>query len=129
MLDGRIRLTAAGPRTPEEAWERYARPSLWPTWSPQIRRVDVPEDRLRPGLRGTVRSYGPLAVPFEVVAVDEGARTWRWVVRLGPVRLRLDHAVRAAGAGSATDLVVRGPWPVIGAYAPLAALALRRLVR
>lgn len=129
VLDGRLALHVRGARSPDEVWESYARPSLWSTWSPQIRRVEVPEDRLRVGLRGRVFSYAPLGVPFEVLAVDEVARTWRWVVRPGPVEVRLDHAVRADGGQTVTDLVLHGPWPVIALYAPLATLALRRLVR
>ncbi|MFE5392988.1 SRPBCC family protein [Streptomyces sp. NPDC056568] len=84
---------------------------------------------LRPGLTGTVESYARIRVPFRVEAVDGVLRTWSWRVRLGPVRVRLHHCVRAREHGSETSLTMRGPMLVLAAYAPLARLALGRLVR
>ena len=118
------------------AWERYADPALWSTWSPQIQRVDTAMTRLSAGASGTVRAgllpHPTLGVPFEVLEVDEPTRTWTWRVRLAPgglVRLHLEHGVEAHGDGSATWLHVTGPAPVVVAYAPLARLAMTRLVR
>ncbi len=63
-----------------------------------------------------------------MLAVDEAAREWTWEARLGPLRLRLEHGVTAHPAGSATWLRVHGPLPVIMGYAPVARIALGRLV-
>ena len=114
------------------AWERYADPALWSTWAPQIQRVDTAMTRLSAGGTGTVRagflSRPTLGVPFEVLAVDETAREWEWKARVGPLTLRLEHGVTAHLTGSSTWLRVHGPLPVILGYAPLARLALNRLV-
>ena len=118
------------------AWERYADPSLWSTWSPQIQRVDTAATRLTAGATGTVRAgllpHPTLPVPFEVLEVDEAARTWTWRVRMDPfglVRLHLEHGVEAHAGGSATWLRVTGAAPVVLGYAPVARLAMTRLVR
>ena len=76
--------------------------------------------------------HGPLGVrvPFEVLSVDEGRRRWSWRVRAALVTLELVHEVLERPDGGAdTTLEVTGPAPVVLAYAPLAQLALRRLVR
>lgn len=127
-----VTLRTRGDADPDTAWERYADPDLWSTWSPQIQRVDLDAPRLVPGARGTVRAgllpWPTLPVPFRVLEVDEPGRTWAWTVRLGPVGLRLEHGVVPEPGGSATWLTVHGPAPVVAAYAPLARLALGRLV-
>lgn len=127
-----LTLTARGTARPEVAWERYAQPALWPTWSPQIWRVEAPGDRIAPGSTGTVRAVGGVPIRFTVLTVDEASRTWTWRARLGPVVLTLDHAVQpdasSAPDGSATELRMTGPAPVVYGYAPLARLALGRLV-
>ena len=127
-----LRLSAEGPVDPAEAWDRYLRPARWAEWSPQIRRVERSEEQIRPG--GTGRVWGPpgLAVDFRVTEVDEAARTWSWQVRVlvAGVRLGLSHGVQEReGGGTRTWLTVRGARPVVLAYAPLARLALSRLVR
>ena len=114
------------------AWERYADPSLWSTWAPQIQRVDTTMDRLVPGGTGTLYA-GPLPWPtvgvtFRVLAVDEAAREWAWQTHLGPVRLRLEHGVTPHLRGSTTWLRLTGVLPVVLGYAPVARLALRQLV-
>ncbi|WP_299035573.1 SRPBCC family protein [uncultured Pseudokineococcus sp.] len=132
----RLSLTtgAAGAAPVEEAWERYAQPALWSTWSPQIRSVDLPA-RIAPGVRGAVHGPGGLRADVVVEDVDEQRRTWSWSVVLGRpgvpgVGLHLDHAVEAApGGGCSTSLVLTGPAPVVLGYAPAAWWALRRLVR
>ncbi|HEX8497864.1 MAG TPA: SRPBCC family protein [Actinomycetales bacterium] len=128
-----VRLSASGDASPELAWQRYERFDLWPTWSPQIRGVQVDAELLAAGLRGTV--VGPLGfrVEFHVDAVDAAARTWSWTVRpawpLAVVELSLVHAVTGLPGGrSTTTLASTGPAPVVLAYAPLALIALRRLV-
>ncbi len=125
-----MRVTASGPEDPATAWERYASLAAWPEWAGHIASVDADGERLRPGLRGTVSGPLGLGVRFVVREVDEAARTWSWDVRTGPVRLRLDHDVAArAGGGTTTGLDLEGPAPVVLGYAPVARLALARLVR
>lgn len=126
---GHLTLHAAGPAAPETVWQRYACLDEWASWSPQIRSVQAAERRLRAGLRGTVTSLGGVRAAFVVDAVDPGRRTWAWRVRLGPVSLRLLHELRAREDGSATRLTMHGPRLALLAYAPLARLALGRLVR
>jgi hypothetical protein len=125
-------LEAAGPARVAESWERYAQPARWPTWAPQVLRVRVDGDRARihPGMTGEVRSFLPPAAAFVITAVDELSRTWSWRVTLGPLWLTLDHRVDPClDGGTTTWLRLRGPLPVVLAYAPLARLALHRLVR
>jgi hypothetical protein len=127
-----LTLRARGTAPAELAWERYADPARWSQWAPQIQRVDTSMTRLVAGGRGRVRAglvpRATLPVPFEVLEVDEAARRWTWRAWLGPVTLHLVHGVDAEAAGSATWLRVSGPLPVVLAYAPLARLALGRLV-
>lgn len=129
-----VTLRTRGDAAPDTAWERYADPALWSSWSPQIQRVDLDAPRLVTGARGTVRAgvllpRPRLPVPFTVLEVDEAARTWAWSVRVGIVTLHLEHGVVPEPGGCATWLTIRGPAPVVAAYAPLARLALGRLVR
>ena len=71
---------------------------------------------------------------FRIDAVDHEARTWSWSVRSGPLRLSFDHGVDPAegdpgrATGSTAWLVTHALWPVAVGYAPLARLALGRLV-
>jgi len=125
----RATITASGGADPAVAWARYENLELWSTWSPQIQEVIAATHRLSPGLNGLV--VGPLGVrvPFEVLAVDPEAMEWRWHVRLGPVHARLDHVVRHAPGGCTTEVVIDAPAFAVVGYRPLAALALRRLVR
>jgi hypothetical protein len=127
-----LTLRAHGPASEALAWERYADPALWSTWAPQIQRVDTQLTRLAAGGTGTVRAgllpHPTIGVPFQVLAVDEAAREWAWEVHVGPVRLRLEHGVTAHPDGSATWLRVHGPRLVLLGYAPVARIALGRLV-
>lgn len=129
---GTVSTAVDGGADVDAAWARYRQPSRWPGWSPQLSAVDVDgPDRLLPGLRGTVRGPVPPALPFEVTAVDEPARTWSWTVHLGPVPLHLEHGVEplADRPGCRATLRLTGPWPLVLGYLPLARLALRRLVQ
>ena len=129
---GELNLKARGPADVALAWERYADPGLWSTWAPQIQRVDTDMSRLRAGGQGVVRAgvlpHPTLGIRFSVLDVDEEARSWVWKVNLGPVRLVLEHGVEPEGTGSITSLRLRGPLPVLLAYAPVARFALGRLV-
>ena len=122
------RLSARGSADPALAWQRYLEVDAWRTWSPHILGVDADASRIAVGVSGRVHVVGGLRVPFTVTDVDPERGTWSWVARLGPVRLTLHHAVRAHPCGSATDLVMEGPDAVLLGYAPLAWVALRRLV-
>ena len=123
-----LTLHAAGGADPAQAWERYADPSRWAQWAPQISRVSTDASRIAGGVTGRV--YGPLGVhvDFVVEDVDEEARRWVWRVRFGPLRLHLEHRVTGHPRGAATSLRLDGPLPVLLGYAPLARLALGRLV-
>ncbi|MFF8831166.1 SRPBCC family protein [Streptomyces sp. NPDC015131] len=123
-----LTLRAAGRADPDTVWRRYTSYRQWPVWSPQIVRVDAPGERVLPGARGTVRSYLGVSAAFLVESVDHERRDWSWRVRLGPVRMRLAHEVRPYGDGTETRLRMAGPALALAAYAPVARLALRRLL-
>ena len=125
-----LTLHATGPVGPGEVWERYAVPARWPEWAPQIAGVEVPVARLAAGVRGRVRAPLGVVLPFVVETVDEAARQWSWTVSAGPVRLHLVHWVaEGPDSGSTTGLRISGPAPLVVGYAPLAHLAIGRLVR
>ncbi len=120
-------IEATGPARPEQVWDRYVRPAMWPSWSPQIRTVDYPHPELVAGTAGVVRGPCALAVPFRIVEL--GDDHWSWRVHPPVVgELTLRHAVTASGDGTRTTLDVDGPAVLVLGYLPLAGLALRRLV-
>jgi uncharacterized protein YndB with AHSA1/START domain len=131
-----LRTSVTGPTPPEEVWERYARPALWPTWAPQIQRVEVAAERLSGGETGRV--FGPLGFPvdFTVDSWDDAGRVWSWTVaphlplveRMSQSHLRLEHGVEPSADGSRTWLRVTGFAPLVAAYLPVTRLALYRLV-
>jgi hypothetical protein len=123
-------LEVTGPLDPQAVWERYAVPARWPEWSPQISRVEMSAPRLVAGATGKV--HGPLGVafPFVVDAVDEPARRWSWTVKLGLVKIRLEHWVtEGPDGGTTTGMRAHGPGPLVAVYAAPAQVALDRLVR
>ena len=125
-----LTLRATGPLAPAEAWERYAEPARGPTWAPQISGVQVPVPRLAAGVEGRVRAPGGVTLPFVVESVDEAARRRACTVGAGPARLDSLHWVSdGADGGSTPALPIPGPLPVVVGYAPLAQLAISRLVR
>ncbi|SHF51244.1 Polyketide cyclase / dehydrase and lipid transport [Jatrophihabitans endophyticus] len=123
-----VTVGAKGRVLPDEVWDRYRDISRWPEWAPQISRVDATDDHVAFGVTGTVVGPFGVSVDFVIETVDEQARRWTWTVRRWPVTIRLEHAVTKRGGGSATSLRLDGPLPVVVAYAPLARLALQRLV-
>jgi hypothetical protein len=125
----RLTLAAAGAAPAEQAWERYAQVAYWSRWSPQIRSVTCSSPRIRTGSTGRVHAAMGVGVDFVVDSMDETARVWVWTVRKGPLRLHLTHRVVREGDGCRTILEMSGPLPVLLGYAPLARLALGRLVR
>lgn len=122
-------LSVTGPVDVETAWDRYLFPHRWPDWAPQIRSVDVDEERLRPGLTGVVHGPPGVAVRFRVDAVDPAIHTWAWTVTALGVNVRMRHDLTASADGTVAGLTVDGPALIALTYPPLAALALRRLLR
>ncbi|MBQ6643974.1 MAG: SRPBCC family protein [Saccharopolyspora sp.] len=120
---------ASGPATPDEVWERYADPSRWPGWAPQITEVHTDAVRIAPGADGRLFAAGGVRLDFTVTDVDEQHRKWSWSVRFGLLTLHLDHGVEAAGEGSTTWLNARGPAFLIMPYMPFARSALQNLVQ
>ncbi len=118
-----IRLRRRGPASKYLIWARYRDPARWSEWAPHIRGVST-SGPLRPGLQGEVIGVLGLRARFEVLEVDAERGSWTWVVRSGPVRLRIEHEVSEGRAG----LVVSGPTAAVLAYAPLARLVLARIV-
>ncbi len=125
----RFTICATGGADPDEAWDRYIRPDRWPEWSPQIRSVDCTDSVIRPGTTGTVHGPCGVGADFEVQQVDHRIRWWSWRVEAVRVGLALEHHVDPVGAGTRTTLRIDGPAPIVIGYAPLARLALSRLVR
>lgn len=123
-----LRVVAAGPADVDDVWLRYTTPGLWSGWAPQIRAVEHPPSRIRAGGRGTVRGPLGLDVPFVVEAVDDQARRWGWCPRIGPVAIRMRHGVDAHPEGSSAWVEIAAPRLLALSYAPIASLALRRLV-
>ncbi len=120
-------VSASGPASPDLAWQRYDDLDLWSTWSRQVQGVDCAERRLRPGLTGQVLGPAGVRVPFRVTEVGE--REWTWQVSRVGVVVTMHHVVTSHPGGSATRLTMRGPVPLVLAYAPLARSALGGLVR
>ncbi|GAA2591392.1 hypothetical protein GCM10010435_82660 [Winogradskya consettensis] len=123
-------VVASGPLPADEVWDRYVRPRRWPEWSPQIRSVDYPADRLSPRTAGVVHGPFGLRVAFRILDVDElgPERSWSWSVSAIGVPLILRHTVMAIPAGTRTGLTVEGFAPVVLGYLPVARSALHRLV-
>ena len=120
-------LEARGPAPVDQAWRRYAEIPLWSTWAPQISGCR-PAAINWPSRGGTVYVSACCPSRSRVTDARAEARTWSWLVRIGPVELNLRHAVEADGAGSRTTLDIEGPAVVVIAYAPVARFALGRLV-
>ena len=119
-----MRVEATGTASRDAMWDAYADPSRWPTWAPQIRSVE-PREPIREGLEGSITGLLGVRARFRVLSVERDAGRWSWEVRTGPVRLRIDHRVDDGSA----SITIEGPAPAVLAYAPVARLALSRLVR
>jgi hypothetical protein len=127
----RLTLRADGTADLAVVWERYAIPSSWSSWAPQIRRVECSAERLAVGVTGTVFGVVPhLGAKFEVVEFHEEDHRWVWDVVAGRIAMRLDHRSESRiGGGTSTALVVDGPVAAVLTYAPVARLSLENLVR
>jgi hypothetical protein len=120
-------LAATGPTPVDEVWGRYSTPDRWVEWAPQIRSVSC-SGPLVPGMSGTVHGPWPMRIPFEIRSVDATARVWSWRVGVGPLGVVMDHGVEASGSGARAWVRLHAPTPLVAPYAPVARLALRRLV-
>ena len=122
-------ISAEGPAPTSDVWRRYSRPALWPGWAPQIRRVVTDAEVVAPEVTGTVHGPLLLRIPFRILAVDPERQRWTWRVGVGPLGVVLDHGVDPARAGGSRAWArVHAPTLLVAPYAPLARLALRRLV-
>lgn len=129
----KVTVSASGTAAPDVVWDKYVHPACWPEWSPQIRSVDYPDESLSSGGAGTVHGPCGVAVTFEILAIDAETRCWSWRVMILGIALTLDHDVRPqdinGASGTVTTLDINGPAPLVIGYAPIARLALSRLVR
>lgn len=122
-------VAVSGPLDADVAWQRYADLGAWADWSPQIRSVEASSTVLVTGISGTVRSLGPVALPFTVESVDAVARRWRWRVGVGRLTVAMDHAITARDDGCVAALTVHAPFALAFGYAQAARPALHRLTR
>ena len=137
---------ANGPAAPTAVWDRYVRPQRWSEWSPQIRSVDYPGEIIAAGGTGVVHGPCGVSVRFEIDEVDHEVRRWCWRIKVAGIAMSLGHSVAPAesesdgsatsattqaadGDGTTTTLVIEGPAPIVLGYAPIARIALERLVR
>ena len=141
---------ANGPAAPAAVWDRYVRPQRWSEWSPQIGSVDYPGEIIAAGGTGVVHGPCGVSVRFEIDDVDHNARQWSWRVKVAGIAMSLGHSVAPAesesesgadgsatsattqaadGGGTTTTLVIEGPAPIVVGYAPIARIALERLVQ
>ena len=132
----KLTVGATGRAGVDEVWDRYIHPQRWSEWSPQISSVDCSDETIRAGSIGTVHGPCGIGVDFEILQVDQENRCWSWRVHAAFVTLELVHRVlpgppgdQAGAVGSKTTLDISGPPPVVIGYAPIARLALSRLVR
>ena len=77
---------------------------------------------------GTVHGPWRTRIAFEIRSVDAAARVWSWRVGVGPLGLVMDHGVEETGTGARAWVRLHAPAPLVAPYAPIARLALRRLV-
>lgn len=124
-----MRVSVAGPASPETVWRRYATRAHWSDWAPHIRDVGPDGSQVTVGDRGRVRGPLGLRIGYEVLRCEPSAWRWAWRVGLGPVRVRMDHGVDEHPAGSTAWVDLHLPRPLALAYAPLARRALRALTR
>lgn len=103
--------------------------SEWPSWSPQIVKVNGIDGRIATGDRGVV--VGPLriTIPFRIIDVDEVAQRWTWRVSVGLLKIQMVHGVDPSNNGSRAWVRIMLPAPIALGYAPFAALALHKLTR
>lgn len=130
----RIRkIIISGPAEADLVWQRLTDFDLWPTWSPQILRVESTDERVSLGARGTVRALAGVQIRFTITEYDNAARSWSWIVRLGSLSATMSHRVVTPErlrrtARSEVHFTIETHPGLAAAYLPAAAVALRRLV-
>ncbi|MEP6560900.1 MAG: SRPBCC family protein [Nakamurella sp.] len=126
---------ATGRADLDEVWDRYIHPERWSQWSPQISSVECSDATIQAGSTGTVHGPCGLGVDFEILQVDHHEHRWSWRVKVAFVTMELVHGVQSVTVGSGetpateTTLDITGPAPIVIGYAPIARIALGRLVR
>jgi uncharacterized protein YndB with AHSA1/START domain len=107
---------------PDVVWDLLVDTSRWPEWGPSIDAVDITGSRLDARSNGRVRTPLGVWVPFRVSDFIEG-RSWAWTVAGVPATT---HLVEATPQGCCATFGV----PLLAAaYAPVCAVALRRIER
>lgn len=119
-----LTVTRKGPASAGAMWARYVDPKRWPEWSPHIRDASLPSP-IKAGTHGEVRSFFGLRIPVHVLAVDSKKRTWSWEASIAGASVTMVHVVR----DGETEVRLSGPDWLVRLYAPLAGVALGRLVR
>lgn len=90
--------------------------------------MDYPDPTIAAGGCGTVHGLCGVGVAFEIVAIDHDKRCWSWRATVAGITLILGHDVLTHGSGGRATLDISGPAPVVIGYAPIARVALGRLV-
>lgn len=119
-----VRVARRGPAGKYEMWARCRDPGRWPTWMTLVRGVDA-IGPLRPGLEGHLVLDAGIRIGFHVIDVNEAGPSWMRELRLGPLRLLVDHHVDE-GFGL---VEITGPVPLPVLYVPFAKRSLSRLLR
>jgi hypothetical protein len=119
-----VRVIRRGPAGKYEMWARVRDVDRWPTWMSLVRGVRA-AGPLRPGLEGELLYPAGVRVRFDVLEVNELGPSWSRELRLGSLRLVLDHRVDE-GFGL---VEIDGPFPLALAYVPFARRSLARLLR
>lgn len=116
-----VRVRRRGAASKYQIWARCRDPDRWTGWL-GASGIEA-SGPLAPGTDGVVHTRLGVAVPFEIVDVDEADGRWIRSVAVGPFRLRLEHEVAEGLAG----VVVSGPAPLPLAYVPIARRSMSRL--
>lgn len=123
-----LTISATGDASPDEAWRGFAFPTQWSSWAPQIQSVEGLSSPIKPGDRGIVRGPAGAHVSVHITAVQHDQRSWSWQVRTPIGLVRMDHRVTPRGDGARASTTVHVPCAVAACYAPIAWVAMRRLV-
>ncbi len=106
---------------PDRVWQLLTDLEAWPRWGPTVRRAEI-DGEFVTGATGRVWPMVGPPLPFELTTVVPGRR-WSWKVAGVPATT---HAVEASGAGARLSMGIPVWAP---AYAPVVAIALRRIDR
>jgi hypothetical protein len=105
-------------------WARCRDVDRWPTWMTLVRAVDA-GGPFAPGLEAELVLAGGVRVALEIVGADEAGPSWTRRLRLGRLRIEVEHHV-----DDGFGLVVITASPAIAlVYAPFARRSLTNLLR